>query len=45
MAYDSRYNTRPLVYTEAEFNEMKERASLKGALATAKELYPTNTFS
>jgi len=28
----------PLVYTEAEFEEMKERAFLKGVLATAKEL-------
>jgi len=34
-----------LVYTEAEFEEMKERAFLKRAPATAKELYPTNTFS
>ena len=28
----------PLVYTEAEFEEMKERAFLKEVLATAKEL-------
>jgi predicted nucleotidyltransferase len=28
----------PLVYTEAEFEQMKERAFLKDALATAKEL-------
>jgi len=28
----------PLVYTEAEFEQMKERAFLKEVLATAKEL-------
>lgn len=28
----------PLVYTEAEFDQMKERAFLRWALATAKEL-------
>jgi predicted nucleotidyltransferase len=28
----------PLVYTEAEFEQMKDRAFLKGVLATAKEL-------
>jgi len=28
----------PLVYTEAEFEEMKERAFLKEVLATTKEL-------
>ena len=28
----------PLVYTEAEFKQMKERAFLKEVLATAKEL-------
>jgi predicted nucleotidyltransferase len=28
----------PLVYTEAEFEQMKERAFLKGVLAAAKEL-------
>jgi hypothetical protein len=28
----------PLVYTEAEFEQMKERTFLKEVLATAKEL-------